>query len=373
MWAASVICNLDKGSGSWGERAATLGVCADGLVRIRRHFRDTDYVGSVFRLFDDRPMYCQLCVTERCNLDCSYCCEYDNTRPVPPLADLKRWARKARELGTANIGLTGGEPLTHPDIVALVRFCRDLGFFVSMSTNGFLLNERLVDELERAGLRTLQLSVDRMSPGPNSRKALNTLLPKLRLFDGSSIKLRLNGTVCADNLSECRQVLDYGLMHNLPTELRLVHADRKRMMRVDPGERKALRTLLKSMAARKAGGERIHSTHTLLDYQLRALDGPPFEWTCAGGYKTFYVSALGYFAECSMRPALVPIMEVTREMMRPYLRQKRCQAGCGVYCTVNASVFYERPVRFVAAEVFPRLRQVAAEAFPRLRQVMGGF
>jgi MoaA/NifB/PqqE/SkfB family radical SAM enzyme len=81
-------------------------------------------------------------VTDRCNLDCSYCTEYDNSQPHPSLSDLKKWALKIRELGTMRIALVGGEPLTHPDIVELVRYCRELGFATSLTTNGFLLTRK---------------------------------------------------------------------------------------------------------------------------------------------------------------------------------------------------------------------------------------
>jgi hypothetical protein len=42
-------------------------------------------------------------VTDRCNLDCAYCTEYDNSWPHPSLDDLKKWireivARQARAL-----------------------------------------------------------------------------------------------------------------------------------------------------------------------------------------------------------------------------------------------------------------------------------
>ena len=33
-------------------------------------------------------------MTDRCNLDCAYCTEYDNSWPHPSLADLKKWIRE---------------------------------------------------------------------------------------------------------------------------------------------------------------------------------------------------------------------------------------------------------------------------------------
>ena len=36
---------------------------------------------------------------------------------------------KIRQLGVARLGLQGGEPLKHPQIVELVRFAKSLGFY----------------------------------------------------------------------------------------------------------------------------------------------------------------------------------------------------------------------------------------------------
>src|SRR5213080_3474872 len=120
---------------------------------------------QVPRVFDTKPWSAHLYVTEQCNLDCHYCNELNNSIPHPALADLKKWMDHIRKLGVMRLGLQGGEPLKHPDIVEVVRYAKSLGFRkVSMSTNGFLLNRQLLADLEGAGLDGLQISVDRMTP-----------------------------------------------------------------------------------------------------------------------------------------------------------------------------------------------------------------
>ncbi|MEM0084993.1 MAG: radical SAM protein [Candidatus Methanomethylicia archaeon] len=57
---------------------------------------------------------------------------------------------------------TVGDPLTYPSIVDLVNKLSDLQGInvISMQTHGFLLNEKLIDELESAGLSRINLSID---------------------------------------------------------------------------------------------------------------------------------------------------------------------------------------------------------------------
>ena len=134
------------------------------LDKIGREFSGYNLLESGKRLFDRKPLQCSLYLTDKCNLDCSYCTEYDNSKPHPKLEDLKLWIRKIRDLGTMRIALVGGEPLLHPDVVEIVRYCRELGFATSLTTNGFLLTRKLLKELEEAGLQVSQISVDRMTP-----------------------------------------------------------------------------------------------------------------------------------------------------------------------------------------------------------------
>lgn len=331
------------------------------LRKLRRSLGDLNYVEGIRRAFDDRPLQCSLYVTDQCNLDCHYCTEYDNSVPHPSLSDLKRWVEKIRDLGTARIALVGGEPLMHPEIVQLVGYCRELGFSTSLTTNGFLLSRELVEALEKAGLGVMQISVDRMTPSAVTRKSMKTLLGKLDLVMDSRIKLHVTGVICADTLDECEQVLATGLAKGIPTEIRLVHAGPDSVYRVDPGSRERLRGLLQAMMARKKAGDRIHTTQALLKYQLALLDGRQPHWTCAGGYKLFFVSAKGRFMECSMRPTPYHIEEMTRERMRSYYRKKDCQDGCGVYCVVGASMFYEQPLQYVSGEVVPRVLQLVSD------------
>jgi MoaA/NifB/PqqE/SkfB family radical SAM enzyme len=55
------------------------------LQNIGREFGGYNLLESAKRLVDRKPMQCSLYVTDRCNLDCSYCTEYDNSVPHPPL------------------------------------------------------------------------------------------------------------------------------------------------------------------------------------------------------------------------------------------------------------------------------------------------
>ena len=328
------------------------------LDKIGREFSGYNILESGKRLVDRKPLQCSLYVTDRCNLDCAYCTEYDNSRPHPSQDDLKKWIRKIRDLGTMRIALVGGEPLVHPNIVEIVRYCRELGFATSLTTNGFLLTPKLVTELEDAGLQVMQISVDRMTPSPITKKSFKTILPKLDYFRNSRISLHITGVICADTLPESRAVLETGLSRGIPTEVRLVHADPLNRFRVDRGPREELERFIDSMIERKRRGEKIHTSEAILKYQRSLLRGERVEWTCMAGYKLFFVSAQGKFWICSMVHTDKHIMDVTLDDLYANYRKKSCQEGCGVYCAVSASLLVEKPIAVLGKEIVARAKRL---------------
>ena len=68
----------------------------------------------------------------------------------------------------------------------------------------------------------------------------------------------------------------------------------------------------------------------------------PQHYKCMAGYKLFFVSA-EKFLICSTVHTNKHIMDVTLNDLYANYRKKLCQKGCGVYCTVSASLLVEKP------------------------------
>ena len=312
---------------------------------------------QVFRIFDTKPWAAHLYVTEQCNLDCHYCNEYNNALPHPAVADLKKWMDHMRSLGVARLGLQGGEPLAHPDIVEIVRYAKSIGFYkVSMSTNGFLLTRELLADLETAGLTSMHISVDRMTPIASTRKSMKSILHKLDWFKDSKVKLNISGVLFKDTLDEMGQVIDTCLDLGIPVHARAVHDDlvHARALR-DPSANEPILRFVEQQERLKRDGEKIHSGWNLFTYQKRMLRGKPVEWTCTAGYKYFFVSSTGKFWLCSQVRTEKHILDITREDLLSYNAKKSCQAQCGVYCIVDTSLYVNHPVRYLGREVTSQL------------------
>ncbi len=117
----------------------------------------------------------RISLTDRCNLRCVYCMPAEGIDFRPPeelLRDdeLLLVVRVAAGLGVRKVRLTGGEPTVRPGIVDLVRAISAVPGIedLSMTTNGLLL-EALAEDLARAGLRRVNVSLDTPDPQKYAR------------------------------------------------------------------------------------------------------------------------------------------------------------------------------------------------------------
>ncbi len=112
----------------------------------------------------------RLSLTARCNLACPYCCP-DSAEPPGLLSPDERLAlvRASARLGFRRLRLTGGEPLLHRGLEALVASLRPLRAAgpaaggleeIALTTNGVLLDAERARALHAAGLDRLTVSLD---------------------------------------------------------------------------------------------------------------------------------------------------------------------------------------------------------------------
>src|SRR5438128_10147804 len=133
-------------------------------------------------LSTDHPLLAHIIPIRRCNLACKYCNEYDDfSKPVPTEMMFRR-VDKLSEFRTSVITISGGEPLLHPELDAIIHRIRKHGMISGLITNGYLLTTERIQRLNRAGLEWLQISIDNVTPDEVSKKSLKVLDKKLQLL-----------------------------------------------------------------------------------------------------------------------------------------------------------------------------------------------
>jgi cyclic pyranopterin phosphate synthase len=122
-----------------------------------------------------RVDYLRLSITDRCNLRCTYCMPSEGVPPRPheeilSHEELAAFARVAADRGISKVRVTGGEPLVRRGCSELIGMLAETSGIndISLTTNGLLL-PRHADELRRAGLSRVNISLDSLDPARFAR------------------------------------------------------------------------------------------------------------------------------------------------------------------------------------------------------------
>lgn len=119
-------------------------------------------------------------LTYRCPLHCVFCynpVDYATRREELDTAQWLDVLRQGRELGAAQLGFSGGEPLLRDDLEELVAEGRRLGYYTNLITSGIGLTEARLRRLTDAGLDHIQLSFQ------DSTREMNDFLSSTRTFE----------------------------------------------------------------------------------------------------------------------------------------------------------------------------------------------
>lgn len=127
----------------------------EGLFAYDRVTGLATYVPSLRSEIWNRPLYAQIAITEKCDMEppCPWCyveasSNRNRTWTVEDLMELVKFL-DSWDGGLLGVALGGGEPFTHPDIVEIVRRTwSETDLDVSVTTNGFAASEEQLKSIE---------------------------------------------------------------------------------------------------------------------------------------------------------------------------------------------------------------------------------
>ena len=322
---------------------------------IRRAGRNLRAVrqGAWALLHRRHPILAHLIPMRRCNLACAYCNEYDATSAPVPVADMIRRVEQLAALGTSVVTLSGGEPLLHPELDAIVAAIRGRGMFAKLITNGYLLTLDRIRRLNAAGLDQLQISIDNVEPDAVSKKSLRLLDAKLRwLAEEAEFSVNINSVVGGgmehpgDAVVIAQRARDLGFSCTIG----ILHDGKGQLGAI--GEREmAVYRQLKSVRGRSLG--------CLNDlWQDNLVEGKANDWRCRAGARYLYVDEFGVVRYCSQQRG-APGIPLDRYTVADIRREHRSPKGCAAYCTVNCAQQVALIDRWRDPQTGPAARQPA--------------
>jgi MoaA/NifB/PqqE/SkfB family radical SAM enzyme len=300
------------------------------LQTLDRKWREARMVARGFQSAA-HPLLAQIVPIRRCNLACTYCNEYDKHSPPVPLGTMRERIDHLARLRTANIEISGGEPLLHPDLDALIRHIRGTGALAGLITNGYLLTERRIEGFNRAGLDHLQISIDNVTPDEVSKKSLKVLDAKLQLLARhAAFSVNINSVLGGglanpeDALTVARRAIELGLTATVG----LIHNGRGRLIPLTPDQLRVYNEIT-SLAAP------FYTVQSQNDFQRNLAIGRPNDWQCGAGGRYLYICEDGLVHWCSQQRGYpgIPLAEyTTADVLRESTSEKSCAPLCTVSC-----------------------------------------
>jgi len=301
--------------------------------KLSRTFRELRMI--TWGLLDTaHPILAQIVPMRRCNLACAYCNEYDRTSGPVPLPAMLRRIDRLGELRTGIVTISGGEPMMHPELDAIIRRVRDRSMLAGLITNGFYLGPERIARLNDAGLEYLQISIDNVVPDEVSQKSLKTLDKKLQhLAEHARFHVNINSVVGAgmknpeDALTIAKRAAELGFS----TSVGILHDKNGQLESLNARERAIYDECVQL-------GQGLYTR--INDFQRNLIEGRPNSWQCRAGSRYLYICEDGLVHYCSQQrgfPA-IPLEQYTAEdIRREYHTPKACAPYCTIGCVHRAS------------------------------------
>lgn len=162
------------------------------------------------------PLWLLAELTYRCPLQCPYCSNPLDFAAQGQELTTQEWFRvmaEAREMGAAQLGFSGGEPLVRQDLAELISEARRLGYYTNLITSGIGLTEARLDSFKAAGLDHIQISFQASDEEVNnalagSKKAFAQKLAMARAVKARGYPMVLNFVTHRHNIDRIDSIIE---------------------------------------------------------------------------------------------------------------------------------------------------------------------
>lgn len=191
-------------------------------------------------------------VTRACNLHCVHCYASATPGTLPDELTFEEGIAlldDLRAFGVPAVLFSGGEPLFRSDTVDLIAYARSIGLSCTLSTNGLLIDEVMVDRLTEVGLKYVGISIDGIGSQHDRMRgmkgAFHRTLEAIDRCRARGLRVGVRFTVHALNQNALDAIFDLCLAHDVQRLCiyHLAYAGRgNRMQKVDltPEETRAI-------------------------------------------------------------------------------------------------------------------------------------
>lgn len=103
-------------------------------------------------------------VTSGCNEHCTHCYQIHDRKRDMELNLALDVLGQLDEMGTVSTTFSGGEPFLHPDFFEILSYARKKDFIINVLTNGYILDNNMIQVLKDVNPNMIQVSLYSMDP-----------------------------------------------------------------------------------------------------------------------------------------------------------------------------------------------------------------
>lgn len=287
-----------------------------------------------------------------CNFSCRMCYVRRSPAEVARLGGLHppeqwlAWAEEARQAGMLWLLLTGGEPFLYPGFLDLYEKLAKLGFFLSINTNGSLIDDPALEVLKqylpkRVNLTLYGASGEAYGKLCGDAGAFHRVMDNARRLRENGIPYKYNFSLTKENYGDLSRVVALAEEQGVPVEvasymfppLRRDAAAVPEDFRLSPEQ--AGFCAAESMRLRLSPEEFHAYAVSVQDACLPPpSNGEGREMGCRAGRCSFWLNWQGNLTSCGMldKPAVSLLHTSFSEGWQQIVQlteETRCLSGCG--------------------------------------------
>lgn len=176
------------------------------------------------------PLNVNLELTPFCNFSCVMCYVHLNEEGAKKQGKVlcaDEWieiARQAKEMGTLEISLTGGEPFVHPEFWKIYSELNKMGFLITLLSNGSLIDEGAIEKFREYGMPyRIKLTVYGASNETylrtcGSADGFTKVSRAIDLLKDAQVPLILTSTIVRQNADDLQHIYAFAREKNLPLQ-----------------------------------------------------------------------------------------------------------------------------------------------------------
>lgn len=165
-------------------------------------------------------------VTPVCNMDCRMCyvrMSKQQQESVRPLRTAEEWlalGEEAKKHGLLYLLLTGGEPFSRPDFMEILSGLHQMGFIITINSNGTLIDEKVVEWLKKTPPVRINVTLYGASDAAYERlcrnpKGYTQVTKAIHLLKEAGITVKLNCSLTPYNADDLEEIIAFAKREQL--------------------------------------------------------------------------------------------------------------------------------------------------------------